>query len=331
MWNEPYMRTPTSRSSMMQRDSMTRARTVENAVTVMDGGMGHMLRRLGVPVEGEVGSMERFLGVATANIKTPDIVRQAHSAFISAGARIIITNNYACVPGCLEQSGTTSNRSQLREFIVAAGQCAVDARKQSNVRGVQIAGCLPPLTASYRADLVGEQEQLLQDYTFVADALSPFCDVLLCETMSLVREGVAAATAASAFGKPVWIAWTMSEAADGTLRSGESIEEAVWACSQIPNVQAMLLNCCCTASITAGLPRLRAALPPHVIAGGYANGFHLISGQQTDSYQKDLTPDAYSDIAKGWAEAGAGIIGGCCGVFPEHVEKLHSTFQVAKL
>lgn len=327
MWNEPYMRTPTSRSSMLQ----TRGSSESSAVTVMDGGMGHMLRRLGVPVEGELGTMERFLGVATANIKTPDIVRQAHSAFISAGARIIITNNYACVPGCLEQSGATSNRNQLREYIVAAGQCAMDAREQSNVEGVQIAGCLPPLTASYRADLVGEQEQLLQDYSFIAGALSPFCDMLLCETMSLVREGVAAATAASAFGKPVWIAWTMSEAADGTLRSGESIEEAVRACSQIPNMQAMLLNCCSTASITAGLPRLRAALPPHMVAGGYANGFHLISGKQTDSYQKDLTPDAYCDIAKNWAEAGAGVIGGCCGVFPEHVEKLHSTFQEAKL
>lgn len=296
---------------------------------IMDGGMGHMLRRLGVPVEGEVGTMERFLGVATANIETPDIVRQAHSAFISAGARIIITNNYACVPGCLDTRGVSSNQTRIRQHIVAAGQCAMDARTQSNVKGVQIAGCLPPLTTSYRADLVREHEYLLQDYTFVAEALSPFCDVLLCETMSLVREGVAAATAASAFGKPVWIAWTMSDAADGTLRSGESIEEAVSACSRIPNVQAMLLNCCCTASITAGLPRLRTALPSHMIAGGYANGFHLISGTHTDSYREDLTPEAYADIAKTWVDAGAEIIGGCCGVFPEHIEKLHSTFQLA--
>jgi len=137
---------------------------------------------------------------------------------------------------------------------------------------------------------------------------------------------VAAATAASAFGKPVWIAWTMSEAADGTLRSGESIEEAVKAAAQIPNVQGMLLNCCCTAAITAGLPRLRAALPPDMMAGGYANGFHLISGQQTDSYQQDLTPAAYNDIAKTWALAGATVIGGCCGVFPEHIKALHNTF-----
>lgn len=297
------------------------------AVTVMDGGMGHMLKRLGVSIEGEVGTMRRFLGVATANVERPEMVRDAHSSFIMSGARIIITNNYACVPLCLEDNGAASSREGLREYIVAAGQCAVDARQQSAVSGVKIAGCLPPLNASYRADLVGEHEQLLNDYAFIADAIEPYADVLLCETMSLVREGFAAATAASASGKPVWIAWTMSDSVDGTLRSGESIEEAVEACKDIPNMQAMLLNCCCHGVVTAGLKRLRAALPSHIAVGAYANGFELISGQMTGNYQQDLTPDAYSEIAKGWADEGATIIGGCCGVFPEHCQKLHATFK----
>lgn len=47
----------------------------KTAVTVLDGGMGHMLRRLGVEIKGEVGTLERFLGVALANTENPALVR----------------------------------------------------------------------------------------------------------------------------------------------------------------------------------------------------------------------------------------------------------------
>lgn len=57
-------------------------------ITVLDGGMGHLLRRMGVKVEGEVGTVQRFLGVALANIQKPELVVQAHEAYINAGKRL---------------------------------------------------------------------------------------------------------------------------------------------------------------------------------------------------------------------------------------------------
>ena len=36
----------------------------------------------------------------------------------------------------------------------------------------------------------------------------------------------------------------------------------------------------------------------------------------------DLTPEAYAAICRSWIEGGATIVGGCCQMFPEHVEAL---------
>jgi len=290
---------------------------------VLDGGVGHMLRRLGIKIEGKVGSQERFLGVAMANLQQPELVKKTHSAYIQAGARVLTTNNYSCVPRCLKESGSMG-REQIQACIHAAGDCAKAAKEESGLQGVQIAGVLPPLGPSYRPDLVPEKEELEQDYAFIAEAIEPYADVLLCETMSLVREGRAAALAASKTGKPVWVAWTLSDEADGTLRSGETIEEAVRSCADIPNIEAMLLNCCSPQSVTVAMPRLRAALPDSVQIGGYANGFVIENAKMVDAYQKDLTPAAYRKIAEGWADSGATMIGGCCGVFPEHIAELAS-------
>ena len=46
----------------------------QQRVIVLDGGMGHQLKAMGVKIEGRVGSMERFLGVAMANVRSPDLV-----------------------------------------------------------------------------------------------------------------------------------------------------------------------------------------------------------------------------------------------------------------
>ena len=55
-----------------------------------------------------------------------------------------------------------------------------------------------------------------------------------------------------------------------------------------------------------------------LLLGAYANGFR----DHSDTYREDLAPDAYLAHAKQWREDGAGIIGGCCGIFPEHVRAL---------
>ena len=106
-------------------DDATSTRAVKAAklatapVCIMDGGMGHQLRRLGVEISGPIGSVERFLGVALANLEQEDLVRAAHDAYIEAGARVIITNSYATVPGIVGE-----DREKVELCVRRAGEIA---------------------------------------------------------------------------------------------------------------------------------------------------------------------------------------------------------------
>ena len=224
-------------------------------ITILDGGMGHLLRRMGVKINGKVGSLERFLNVATANITNPLLVERAHVDFLKAGAQIITTNSYACVPNVLKETvenkigstdyaanKTTIKHQDLEKYIQAAGKCALNAKNTWNNNDTKfenihdekckVAASIPPLNASYRYDLVESKEVLDKDYAFITKTIEPYVDIFLCETMSTIEEAVAAGTASSKFNKPVWISFTLSEYDTnlGDLRSGESIIDAVKTC-----------------------------------------------------------------------------------------------------
>jgi len=295
------------------------------ALCIIDGGMGHQLKAMGIKIEGPVGSMRRFLGVALANIEQPEMVRDAHLAFIDAGAEVITTNSYACVPKCLSCAADDDlqdlTSGGIQKLIAAAGQRARDACELRPTKKVKVAGCLPPLAESYRPDKVGTFEDNLRDYRAIAASIAPFSDFLLCETMSTADEARAACTAAAETGLPVWVSWTLDENKP-VLRSGESVEDAVAAVLGVPGVEsaleACLFNCTSPEIIVTAMPLLKAAVPEGVKVGAYANGF-LTASCGCGEY-RDLSRGEYCDdfVCK-WIAGGASIAGGCCGIFPEHI------------
>ena len=304
---------------------------------ILDGGMGHLLRRNGVDISGPIGTMERFRGVARANRDSPDIVLHSHLQFLRSGADVITTNTYACVPAALSTDGGGSP-DDVVELVQAGGALAARARDIAVSEGLSharplVAGCLPPLHETYRPDRVGDYDELSSTYRMIVDAVAPSSDVLLCETMHSTAEAFAAAEAADAAGLPVWVSFTVSEADAGNLRSGESIAEGVAAIADVTNVEAVMLNCSSPDAITSALPLLVQAAPDLTI-GVYANGFSdafRASASDNDpvpthrEYDEMLTRDAFARIADDWRQQGAGIIGGCCGIFPEHIASVVST------
>jgi S-methylmethionine-dependent homocysteine/selenocysteine methylase len=298
------------------------------AVTILDGGMGHQLKSMGIEISGPVGSIRRFLGVATANVEKPQMVIDAHLAFIDAGAQCVITNNYACVPKCLEHTAATALGEEIKKhgiggMVSEAGRLARAACALRPDRKVTVAGSLPPLAESYRADLVGPFLENLNHYKEIARCLAPHVDVLVCETMSTVDEARAAATAAATTGLPVWVSWTLDESRP-ILRSGETIQDAVDAIKSVEglNLTACLFNCTSPEVITEAMPMLRGMIGREVQIGAYANGF-CTAAEGSGEY-RDLSPHQYyEDFATKWIASGATIVGGCCGVFPPHIAHLH--------
>ena len=280
--------------------------------------MGRELRSRGVNVLNSIWS-------ANALIIAPKIVRQVHQDFIRAGADIITTNTYGIIRSNLAKEGI---EDRFDELNVLACTLAVEARQKSEPP-VLIAGSLPPLAGSYRPDLVGKVEDIEPLYREQADLLAPYVDLFICETMSSAAEGRAAASGACQTGKPVWVAWTLHEDRSGRLRSGETIGEATKVLSDLP-VSGFLANCCAPESITTALPQLCETGVVHF--GGYANTFEPISAdwkldgdKQTDGFldlRSDLDPATYAGHVSLWLQAGATVVGGCCGTGPAHIARI---------
>ena len=115
---------------------MTERATMET-VTILDGGMGKELRRIGAPFRQPEWS-------ALALIEAPERVLEAHRNFVEAGAEVLITNNYAVVPYHL---GDDAIAERGAELTALAGRLAREAADGAD-RPVLVAGSLPPLFGS---------------------------------------------------------------------------------------------------------------------------------------------------------------------------------------
>jgi len=284
--------------------------------------MGRELRFRDVPIPATIWS-------ANALLVAPDVVREIHADYIAAGADIITTNTYGLIRDALAKEGIEDRFAELNTLActLACEACAAAERP------ALIAGSLPPLRGSYRPDLVGPFEEIEPRYREHAELLAPHVDLLLCETMSSIAESRAAAAAACATGKPVWVAWTLLDDHQGILRSREGIDEAITALADLP-VTGFLVNCCAAESVTAGIPQLVAGTEYPV--GGYANTFQPIPEDwRLDGHKKtdglltvrtDLNPDSYTEYAGQWLKDGATIVGGCCGTRPAHIARMRECF-----
>lgn len=292
-------------------------------IVLLDGGMGRELRARGVPILDTIWS-------ANALLVAPDVVRDIHRDYIDAGADVITLNTYGVIRSDLAKEGVEDRFAALNRL---AGRLAQEARDASG-RDVLIAGSLPPLRGSYRPDLVGPFAEIEPLYREQAELLAPYVDLFICETMSSAAEGFAAATAACATGKPVWVSWTLHEDNSGRLRSGETVAEAAAAIAGLP-VSGCLCNCCAPESIVAALPALGAL--PQKIVGGYANAFRPVpqdwelggekEGDGLLPLRDDLDPDRYAGHAARWAALGARVLGGCCGTGPAHIARLRQMIE----
>lgn len=289
---------------------------------IMDGGMGRELKRMGAPFKQPEWS-------ALALMEAPETVRQAHQAFIEVGAEVIITNTYAVVPFHIGQE-RFNNRG--RELIKLAADIARDVAGDH----VQVAGSLPPAFGSYRPDLF-DSENAEAIYTPLIEGQESYVDIWLAETMSSIAEAKCVVDLVKRHSqKPFWLAYSVTDrndadVPDGTpsqLRSGESIEEAVQYAVDA-DVDALLFNCSQVEEMHPVLEIVQNA-GIDIPYGAYANSFEPVNRKGINTQanigltemRAEMNPMRYLEFAQTWKDVGATIIGGCCGIGPEHIRKL---------
>ncbi|MGR3467975.1 MAG: homocysteine S-methyltransferase family protein [Shimia sp.] len=289
-----------------------------SSITILDGGMGQeLVKRAGKATD---------LWSLKALMEAPEMVRAVHDDFFAAGAQVVTTNSYCCLPDRLDPKGYGD---QLGALTRRACELAVAARDAHGF-GI-VAGGFGPQGFSYQADKAPPAAEAAEVYARVAAVMGDMVDVYLFETMASVDQARGALMSVAGRGKPVWVAVTLDDV-DGTkLRSGEAVTELLPMLAEY-GPDAVLLNCSPPEAVSQAIPLLTGH---GWQVGAYANGFvnitddfdniHATVDQLTT--RKDLSPEVYLSHARDWAAAGATIIGGCCEIGPDHIRALADHFE----
>ena len=293
-----------------------------DSLVILDGGTGRELARRGAPFRQPEWS-------ALALIESPQFVSAVHRAYVEAGADVITTNSYALVPFHI---GAERFAAEGASLAARAGRLAREVADASP-QAVRVAGSLPPVCGSYRPDLV-DLDRARPILEVLIGALAPNIDQWLAETLSSLAEARLCATLTAPTGKALWLSFTLEdeEATDEpALRSGESVAEAARLAQEV-GAAALLFNCSQPEVMEAAVRSAQAQLGADSATrlGVYANAFPpMAADAEANSglspIREDLTPEGYGRFAAAWHAAGASILGGCCGIGPEHIANLRES------
>jgi len=299
-------------------------RLADGELVIIDGGTGTQLQAEGVPMDDVAWS-------ARANLEYPDVVQRVHEAYIRAGAEVIIANSFAASRAALAPAGLGEHVAEANRSAVRA---ALRAREAAATRPVAVAGSMSPFSpidmdaASQDRPHPGPTADdprfpTLADFREQAGLLADSgVDLIALEMINAQGYGRAAVAAAAETGLPVWLGVSPFRLEDGSLvglpdlGDGESFDDLLGALVNPALAAVTVMHAKPEATLDAiGIIRRHFAGPVGVYAetGDWQPPNWVFDG---------LTPAQYLEQAIAWADRGARLIGGCCGVGPEHIRLL---------
>jgi len=255
------------------------------------------------------------------NLDHPDRIRTLYKSAIDAGSDLFLTNSFGGNASRLKLHGAEGQVHELNRVAAAIGRDVADRAG----RPVVVAGSVGPtgeimtpmgsLTYSRAVEMFHEQAEGLN---------AGGADVLWVETMSAAEEFRAAAEAFAMAGMP-WCG-TMSFDTAGRTMMGLTSAEMVKMVGKLDNQPLGFgANCGVGASdllrTVLGFAAAGPVLP--IIAKGNAG----IPKYHDGHIHYDGTPDLMADYAVLARDAGARIIGGCCGTMPEHLRAMRKALE----
>jgi len=255
------------------------------------------------------------------NTDEPEKIKALHKSFVDAGSDIILTNTFGCNRHRLKLHNA---QDRVKELNIAAVKLAREVAGTVD-REVLIGGSIGP---------TGELFQPLGALSY-EDAVAAFreqieglveggADILWVETMSAVEEMKAAAEAAKDFDLPLVITASFDTAGKtmmGLSPKGLGDLQAQFACTPV----AIGSNCGVGASdLLAAIMDITEAYPEAIVVAKANCGIPQIRG---DEVVYTGTPDLMAKYAHMALDAGARIVGGCCGTSPVHLAAMRSALD----
>jgi homocysteine S-methyltransferase len=276
-----------------------------------DGAMGTVLNAQGV------GFDQCFDAL---NLTNPALVGGIHRAYIEAGSQVIQSNTFGANRFKLTEHG-------LEDKVVEINQAGVELARRvvlASFRDVFVAGDVGPL--GVRLAPFGRVQPEQARHAF-AEQIAALCeagaDLLILETMSDLNE-ICEAVAAAHQVCDLPIVASMTFTRDDRTLLGDApgkVAETLAAAG----VQVIGVNCSGgPAQIYRILRQMRQASPGTPLSAMPNAGWPEQVGGRI---MYPAGPDYFGDYARAFQEAGACLIGGCCGTTPQHIAAMRAALE----
>ncbi len=270
---------------------------------ILDGATGSNMIKAGMP---RGTCAEKWI------LEHPQAILDLQRAYVEAGSQIVLAPTFGANRIALAMHGLSEFQKEYNTRLLNLSKEAVEGR-------AYVAGDLSTggriLGSSEEATYEEALERYKEQMSYLAEAGA---DLLIVETMINIEETVAALEAAQQVcDLPVLCSMTVE--ADGSIYSGGSAFSAMETLQEV-GADAVGVNCSVgpdqLISIVSGLKKI-ASVP--VIAKPNA-GMPLIT--ETGEAIYNMSAQEFAKHMKTLVEAGAGVIGGCCGTTPEYIREL---------
>jgi S-methylmethionine-dependent homocysteine/selenocysteine methylase/SAM-dependent methyltransferase len=287
---------------------------VTDRCVMLDGGTATELEE----VAEDRPELEERLWGTSALVNEPAAVERVHRSYVHVGCDVISTDTWG-LPSALRRDRPPLWDSTRPIHWMDVARRGIRVAREAVEQEGRTGECAVAFSINGDVDTPeGHETVRLLSRVFEEDAP----DLILLETLSLVRSSTyATVEGLLATGIPVWLSfrrcrhgvcgvygehWGGPEG-DAFGRAARRFEEM--------GVGALLLNCIPPDHVAGMLSWLRDFTDMPL--GVYPNlGYFTNAGWR---FETDITGEKYAEMALEWREEGAQIIGGCCGVGPEHI------------
>jgi methionine synthase I (cobalamin-dependent)/5,10-methylenetetrahydrofolate reductase len=272
-------------------------------VLVGDGAMGTMLHAAGC-------ALDRAL--PEVSLSNPGLVGTIHDSYLAAGVDVIQTNTFGANRLWLAGHGCADQAAEINQAAVRIARAAQDRAG----RPVYVAGSVSPAVTARLRRQVGAAERAEVLAEQVAALAAAGADLIILETFGYLDELAEAVTVASAACALPLVAQA-TFAADGRTLGGETPREVAAVLGELPVVM-LGANC------TTGPQRMLAVVEDLVTCSPLPVSAQPNAGQPRRVGDRDFEFSVDGSYVARYlcrfAEAGAALVGGCCGTTPTHLE-----------
>jgi methionine synthase / methylenetetrahydrofolate reductase(NADPH) len=272
-----------------------------------DGAMGTMLYARGIPIDACFDVL---------NLHDPRTVQGVHRDYVAAGADLLETNTFGANRFKL---GVHGLEARVREINRAGVRLARDVRETMG-RDVLVLGSVGPL-GKYLQPIgtIGEEEARAAFREQAEGLVEGGVDGFVAETFSDVRELRVAVEAIRLVSADLPIVASMAFSEERLTFMGQAPADVGRELEALP-VQVIGANCSVGSSVLYDiLVLLRQVVPDRPVAIQPNAGLPSRLGERLIYLS---SPGYMADYAERMLDAGARIVGGCCGTTPEHVRAM---------